>query len=84
MGELALGETPAGLEIFCEIFLLLDGLDDGLVGLPLVGSLGLGERLLGLGLAVLEELGLCGRGGLGGGLGEVGIVDLLIDLLNVS
>lgn len=79
VGELALGETPGRLEVFCEVLSLLDGLDDGLVDLLLVGGLGCREGLL-LGLAVLEELSLCGLGLLGGGLGEVGIVDLLVNL----
>ena len=79
MRELAVGEAPGGLEVFCEVLGLLDSLDDGLVDLLLVGGLGGGEGFF-LGLALLEELGLSRLGLLGGRLGEVSIVDLLIDL----
>jgi len=77
--ELAVGEAPGGLEVFCEVLGLLDSLDDRLVDLLLVGGLGGGEGFL-LGLALLEELSLSRLSLLGGRLGEVSIVDLLIDL----
>ena len=81
MGELALRQAPARPEVLVEVFRLLDGGDDCGVDRLLVSSLGLGEGLLRLGLALSEEL-LLRRGlALRGGLGEVGVVDLLIDLL---
>ena len=80
MWELALGQTPARLEVLGEALLLLHCSDDGGVNGLLVGSLGLGEGLLFLGLAVSEELllsrGLC----LLRLLREVSVVDLLVDL----
>jgi hypothetical protein len=56
-----------------------NGGENSLVNRLLVGRLGLGERLL-LGLVALEELSLgsVARGRLV--LGEVGIVDLCVDL----
>ena len=80
MRELSLRQTPARLEVFCEVLGLLDGVNDCLVDLLLVRCLRGREGLLRLGFAIFEELLLSRLRALGGGLGEVGIVDLLVDL----
>lgn len=80
MGELALGQPPARLEVFRQALLLLDSLDDGLVGLLLLRRLGFGEGGLGLWLALLEELALGRRFGGLGLLSEERIGDLVSDL----
>lgn len=82
MGELAFGKTPACLEVFGEGLGLLDGGDESVVDRLLVSGLGLGEGLLGLGLAILKELLLSRRSGLGRRLGEVGIIKLVVDLIS--
>ena len=81
VGVLALREAPACPEVLGEVLGLLDRGNDGRVNSLLVGSLGLGERLLGLGLALSEELLLRRALALGGSLGEVSVVDLLVDLI---
>jgi hypothetical protein len=80
MRELALRQAPRCLEVFREVFCLLDSGNDGLVNLLLVGGLGLGECLLGLGLAFLKELLLGRLLALDLSLGEVGIGEFLIKL----
>jgi hypothetical protein len=80
MRELSIRQTPGRLEVFCEVLGLLDGVNDRLVDLLLVSCLRGREGLLRLGLALFEELFLSRLRALGGGLGEVGIVDLLVDL----
>ena len=80
MGILALRQTEGGLQIFGQVLLLLDGGNDSLVDSLLVSSFRLGERVLLLGLAVSEELFLRRGTSLDGGLNEVGIVDLFVNL----
>lgn len=59
MRELALGKTPASLEVFRKVFGLLDRSKESRVNLLLVSSLGSGDGLLGFGLSILKELLLC-------------------------
>lgn len=80
MGELSLRETPASLKVFRKVLCLFDGSENSVVNRFLVGSFGFRNRLLSLGLAILEELLLSGGGSLGRRFGEVGIVEFLIDL----
>lgn len=80
VGILALRQTEGGLQIFGQVLLLLDGGNDSLVDSLLVSSFRLGERVLLLGLAVSEELFLRRGTSLDGGLNEVGIVDLFVNL----
>lgn len=80
MRELALRQTPARLQVLREVFGLLDRGDDRRVDGLLVGGPGLRVRLLRLGFALSEELLLRGGLALGGRLGEVRVVDLLVDL----
>jgi hypothetical protein len=77
---LALAETPARLEVLGKVFGLRHGGDDRLVEVLLVSSLGLGEGLLRLRLALREELLLGGATSLLGGLAEVRVGELLVDL----
>ena len=56
MWELALRQAPARPEVLREVLGLLDRGNDSRVDGLLVGSLGLRERLLRLGLALGEEL----------------------------
>lgn len=58
MGVLALGQTPASLQVFIEVRSLLECGNDGLVKILLVGSLRLREGLLCLGFPLLKEFGL--------------------------
>ena len=81
MRELTLRQAPACSKVLGEEFRLLDRGDDSRVDGLLVGSLGLGESLLRLGLALSEELLLRRALALGGSLGEVSVVDLLVDLI---
>ena len=60
MRELALRQTPASLEVLGEVVSLFDGGQDSSVDSLLIGCLGFGDGLLGFGLAILEELLLCG------------------------
>ena len=78
--ELTLGESPARLQVLGQVLRLLDRLNDRLVDLLLVGRLGFGERLLLFGLALREELLLCGGRRLLRGLGEVSVVELVVNL----
>lgn len=78
--ELTLRQTPRGLEVFAKIFSLLDGGNDSLVDLLLVGSLGFGQGLLRFGLALFEELGLSRTWALGCGFCEISVVDFLVEL----
>lgn len=80
MRELSLGQAPTRLEVLAERLGLLHGSDNGSINRLLVSRLRLGERLLLLGLALREELLLCRARLLLGGLSEVSVVDLLIDL----
>ena len=80
MRELALQQTPARLQVLREVLGLLDRGNDRRVDGLLVGGPGLRVRLLRLGLALSEELLLRGGLALGGRLGEVRVVDLLVDL----
>ena len=74
------GEPPARLEIFRKVLCLLQRSKNHLVNLPLIGSLGLRERLLLLWLAVFEKLILCRSCAFLFRLGKVRIVDLHIGL----
>ncbi len=80
MRELALGETPRRCQVLCQVFRLLHRSDNRLIDSLLVSSLGLWQRLLGLGLAVLEELGFCRARLFGGGLGEICVREFSIEL----
>jgi hypothetical protein len=60
MRELALRETPRCTKVFSKIRSLGDLGDDGTIDVLLVMSLRFGEGLLGLRLAILEELFLSG------------------------
>ena len=80
MRELSLRQTPTRLEVLAERFGLLHGGNDSGINRLLVSRLRLGERLLLLRLALREELLLCRARTLLGRLGEVSVVDLLVDL----
>ena len=82
MRELALREAEGRLDVLLKVLGLLDGSDDSTIDRLLVSRLGLGERSLLLGLALREELLLCGAGALGRGLSEVCVVDFLVNLDN--
>lgn len=82
MGELALRKTPAGLEVFGERVGLLDAGDESTVDRLLVSSLGLGEGLLGLGLAILKEFLFSRSGRLGRRLSKVGVIELVVNLIS--
>ena len=79
MRVLALGQAERGREVLGQVRDLVDGGQDLLVDLLLVGGLGLGERLLLL-LAVLEELALGALARRSLLLGEVGVVKLAVEL----
>lgn len=59
MRILTLRKTPARFEVFVEVSGFLDGGDESLVNLLLVGSPGFREGFFGFGFALLKELGLC-------------------------
>lgn len=60
MRELALRETPGCTEVFGKVGCLFYFGDDVVIDVLLVFCLGLGEGVLWLGLATLEELFLSG------------------------
>ena len=80
MRELSLGQAPTRLEVLAEGLGLLHGSNNGGINRLLVSRLRLGERLLLLGLALREELLFSRSRSLGLGLGEVSVVELLVDL----
>ena len=79
MRELALRQTERSLDVLRQVLGLLDSSDDGGVNGLLVCCLRLRELSL-LRLALREELLLCRARTLLGRLGEVSVVDLLVDL----
>ena len=83
MRELALGETEASLQILREVFRLLDFFNDGFVDSLLVCRLGFGVCLLRFRLAISKEFLLGRYPGGGAGLGEVRVVDLVVNLIVV-
>ena len=80
MGELALGKAEARLDVLLKVLGLLDSSDDSRIDRLLVRGLGLREGSLLLGLALREELLFSRSRSLGLGLGEVSVVELLVDL----
>ena len=78
--ELTLRQTEAGLDVPREVVGLLDSGDDGSINRLLVRRFRLGESLLLLRLALREELLFSRSRSLGLGLGEVSVVELLVDL----
>ena len=80
MRELTLRQAPACLKVFRKVLGLLDGSDNSGVDGLLVSGFGFGEGLLLLGLAFREELLFSRSRSLGLGLGEVSVVELLVDL----
>ena len=80
MRELALREAEGRLDVLLKVLGLLDGSDDSTINRLLVSRLGLGERSLLLGLALREELLFSRSRSFGLGLGEVSVVELLVDL----
>lgn len=80
MRELALRKTEAGLEIFCEVLSAFDSGENSFVGLSLVSELVLRVCILCLGLTLGKELLLLRFSRCGLGLGEVSVVDFVVDL----
>ena len=80
MRELTLRQAPACLKVFRKVLGLLDGSDNSGVDGLLVSGFGFVEGLLLLGLALREELLFSRSRSLGLGLGEVSVVELLVDL----
>lgn len=82
MRELALAKPETSFQILCQILLLLDSGDDGLINLLLISRLGFWEGFLRFGLALREKFGLCRDRTLCRGFGKVGVVDLRVNLSN--
>jgi hypothetical protein len=84
VGVLALREAEGCLQILVDVLRLLHCSKDDLVDLLLIRCLRLRERLLRLGLALLEKLRLGVAGTLGTGLREVCVVELGVNLESVA
>lgn len=80
MRELVFRQAPARSEVLSKFWCLLYNINHSFINRLLVSSLGSREGLLGFGLSVFEKLILGGAGTLHGSPGEVGIIDLLINL----
>lgn len=80
---LSVREAEGSGEVFGEVVVLRDGLDERLVDGFLFRSLGFWESLLLLLLVLAEELTLASAGPWGLFPGEEGVVDLGVDLSKI-